>query len=44
MTTLEATFDGEQVKVYANGRRLRILWSAAAVMWAVVVWDWRRGW
>lgn len=40
--TISATFDGEHVRVYANGRRLRILWAVAALVWMAIVWDWRR--
>lgn len=27
-----------------TARRLTILWSAAGVLWAWVIVDWRRGW
>lgn len=44
MTTLEAAYSHDRLRVYLNGHRLRALWAVVAVGWAVVIWDWRRGW
>lgn len=40
---LEAHFDGERVRVFLNGHRLRIAWAVVAVLIPfVIAWDWRR--
>lgn len=41
--TIEGRFDGEHLRVYLNGHRLRILWAVSALAWTVIVLDWRRG-
>ena len=45
MTTIEATFDGDHLRLYRNGRRIRLaFWTLVALTWVAVVRSWRGGW
>lgn len=39
MTTFEAAFDGQHLRLLLNGHRLRVLWGLSVLGWAAVVAD-----